>query len=110
MWCSATERLELHHRNPEDKEHHAIWSWKKERMENEIKKCDILCHDCHSTFHYEQMRTDPPHGISRYKGRHACRCDVCRMAVRDLERNRRLSVGKYNQQAKSSRVDDDKGE
>lgn len=45
--CGSKERLELDHVDPELKLHHVIWSWKESRRAAEIKKCQVLCHDCH---------------------------------------------------------------
>lgn len=74
--CGATEDLHLHHRNPGEKVHHAIWSWREERRLDEIAKCDVLCQPCHERHHAAQREQ---HGtVSRYgKG---CRCGLCRWA------------------------------
>lgn len=45
--CGATEKLELDHIDPEQKEHHALWSWTEKRRAAELAKCQALCHDCH---------------------------------------------------------------
>lgn len=45
--CKSTERLELDHIIPALKTSHNIWSWRKERREAELMKCQVLCHDCH---------------------------------------------------------------
>jgi hypothetical protein len=61
--CKATSNLEFHHRNPEEKEDHRIWSWKWERILAEIAKCDLLCTDCHSkhtTKYLSQLAKDKP--------------------------------------------------
>lgn len=47
----------FHHINPDEKET-AIAStlrngWSKERIEKEISKCEVLCHNCHSKVHWE---------------------------------------------------------
>ena len=47
--CGSGEKLEIHHRDPSQKISHVVWSWKKERMEIELAKCDVLCH-----FHHQQ--------------------------------------------------------
>ena len=51
------EVLEFHHKNPEDKEfgiagNGACTSW--ERIKKEIKKCILLCANCHRELHVEQ--------------------------------------------------------
>ena len=45
--CDRTDNLEIHHRDPSQKISHRIWSWSKKRREEELKKCDVLCADCH---------------------------------------------------------------
>jgi hypothetical protein len=55
--CGETDRacLDFHHRDPSEKDsemskllaHHAS----KERILIELKKCDILCANCHRKFH-----------------------------------------------------------
>lgn len=46
--CSYKWKLEFHHRNPEEKEDHRIWSWSWKRILVEIAKCDLLCTKCHA--------------------------------------------------------------
>lgn len=45
--CQSKENLELDHIIPEDKEHHAIWSWSEVRRTKELTKCQVLCKICH---------------------------------------------------------------
>ena len=47
--------LEFHHKNPELKEANissVILTWSKERLMNEVKKCEVLCSNCHRKEHY----------------------------------------------------------
>jgi len=50
--------LDFHHRNPKEKDKSIsemlFYSW--DRLEKEIKKCDLLCASCHRIVHYE-LRT-----------------------------------------------------
>jgi phage terminase large subunit GpA-like protein len=86
--CGSTSRLELHHPDPSKKTGNAIWSWSKERREEEISKCVILCHSCHKEISDEQMRKTPIHGTYVcYK--QGCRCKECKQANRDDMRKRR---------------------
>jgi hypothetical protein len=47
--------LEFHHRDPSQKEIEiskaVSYVWSDERLEEEIKKCDILCSNCHRKLH-----------------------------------------------------------
>jgi len=45
--CGSTENLELDHINPEEKITHRVWGWSKERREEELSKCQVLCYICH---------------------------------------------------------------
>ena len=43
----------FHHRDPKEKDKNfdSMRSWSLERILAEIKKCDLLCHNCHVSFH-----------------------------------------------------------
>ena len=48
--------LDFHHTNPEDKDYDVAVLYKcgsKSLIEKEIKKCIILCANCHRKFHYK---------------------------------------------------------
>lgn len=49
--------LDFHHRNPADKKYLvpylASHNFSKEKILEEIAKCDILCANCHRIYHYE---------------------------------------------------------
>lgn len=45
--CGSTERLELDHVDPLQKTTHCVWSWSQKRRDEELAKCQVLCHDCH---------------------------------------------------------------
>lgn len=79
--CGSVENLELHHRDPSQKESHSIWSWAPERRNVEITKCDVLCHDCHIHEH-RPIRHGTIHMYRAYK----CRCNPCRAT--NTERSR----------------------
>jgi hypothetical protein len=88
-WCPATEGLELHHRDPSKKEHHAIWSWSTARRLAELAKCIVLCEACHQKAHADARRVEAelrnPHGtVRRYWN--GCRCEPCREAHRVYNR------------------------
>ena len=54
--------LEFHHKNSEEKEHNVanmIKSYSKSKILEEIKKCDILCANCHRKLHYELFKNKP---------------------------------------------------
>lgn len=88
--CDSEDNLELHHRDPEAKESHRIWSWSKTRLKAELKKCIVLCSACHGEAH-----STAEHG-TRAKYKRGCRCTACREASR-LQRQKyrrsRSSIG-----------------
>lgn len=45
--CGSSEKLEVDHIDRQSKKDHRVWSWKKERRESELLKCQVLCKDCH---------------------------------------------------------------
>ena len=94
--CGETSCLEFHHRDPKTKSFsiaHFINHSKKLILE-EIKKCDILCANCHRKIHAMELPQEPivegplsPYQkkkIKRYETRQwfynlkkTCCCDVC---------------------------------
>lgn len=45
--CGEGTNLEIHHNVPDTKVSHKIFSWSEKRFKSEIKKCSILCNECH---------------------------------------------------------------
>ena len=45
--CGSTDRLEIDHIDPKTKVSNQIWTWSKHRRDEELGKCQILCHACH---------------------------------------------------------------
>lgn len=100
VFCGSSERLEVDHIDPATKTSHNVWSWSRERREEELAKCRVLCYDCHKKVTSEQRRAKTKHGTyGRYRY-HECRCVLCVEACRvrppandpitdaDLERKR----------------------
>lgn len=56
--CEENHRacIEFHHRDPSKKKYNiaemVIWGISKEKILKEIKKCDILCANCHKKLHH----------------------------------------------------------
>lgn len=62
--CSCGERHPacLHFHHPDDNKEKSIsqalqWGWSWERLEIEMKKCVVMCANCHAKLHYEMART-----------------------------------------------------
>lgn len=47
--CGAIDNLEIDHINPDDKVYNIsqIWGRRKSVREEELNKCQVLCHTCH---------------------------------------------------------------
>jgi hypothetical protein len=83
--CGSWESLELDHVDPDEKVHHAIWSWSEARRTAELDKCQALCCDCHraKTIAAEHAKWEgnttaclgPRASVSTY--RRGCRCAGC---------------------------------
>jgi len=94
-WCDSTDGLELHHRDPSQKVHHAIWSWGLERRLAEATKCYVLCRTCHQRAHSEARRVEAllrhPCGTAQSYWR-GCRCEACRAGYREHVQARKRSA------------------
>jgi hypothetical protein len=75
--CESTLNLEFHHRNPEEKITHKIFSRTAVFIEAELAKCELLCRSCHrksSVHKHKPMRHI--HGTTT-EYRRGCRCTDC---------------------------------
>lgn len=82
--CGSNEILEIDHTNPLTKVHivasSQMWAWSDRRLEEELKKCRVLCQKCHRSKFKSDMLLRRPliHGTVRaYKSR-GCRCNPCK--------------------------------
>lgn len=76
--CNSKIKLELHHIDPFIKNSHKIWSWSKEKREEELKKCIVLCCNCHKEISNESMRKQITHGTNTGYSHYNCRCVECK--------------------------------
>lgn len=75
--CGSIEDLELHHKDPNKKESHNIWSWSEKRKKAELEKCIVWCKECHVEYHM-QKRSEIPITHGTYGGyKRDCRCLLC---------------------------------
>ncbi len=81
-YCDGVDKLELHHVDPDTKVSHRIWSWSLERQKEELKKCIVICNDCHKEETAKQLAVEWEHGTSYGYRTHGCRCAYCREAQR----------------------------
>src|SRR5271157_4402290 len=96
--CGSTKDLEFAHRERGTKIIAAkgfrgavSWSWALERIELELKKCDLLCRECHMKDTSEENTTPIVHGTWQgYKRtKNPCRCAACTKANAAYEHARR---------------------
>lgn len=76
--CGSVERLEIDHVDPSQKLDHRVWSWRLERRDAELAKCQVLCEPHHMEKTIRQRGEHVQHGTAvmyRWRG---CRCDDCR--------------------------------
>lgn len=59
--------LVFHHRDPEEKEADSKLmiqdKWLVERIDKELAKCDVMCHNCHHKLHWRLDHPDNPDGL-----------------------------------------------
>jgi hypothetical protein len=59
-YCKCFRALSYHHRNPEEKEFgltlNNLWSKQIEDIENEWRKCDLLCFNCYAELEDEKSK------------------------------------------------------
>lgn len=82
-------RISPHHRQPEEKQSHHIWSWSADRRAAELAKCTPLCDECHQAYH-RGLRMQTEHGTAGMYKR-GCACPKCREWNADRARNGRAA-------------------
>lgn len=77
--CKSSEQLEVDHIDPNQKISHRVWSWREDRRNAELAKCQVLCHKCHDKKTYDEARKSRKHGTTT-SYRLGCRCKNCKIA------------------------------
>lgn len=94
--CGSTKRLELDHIDKTKKSFNItqFWSISIERYDEELAKCQLLCHTCHVRKSFEDKdwggqygATD--HGSSTMYKNYSCRCRECKDAYNLVTRKYR---------------------
>ena len=54
------DAIDFHHKNPLEKDNdlNGLWGRKWELIEREIKKCTILCSNCHREYHWKERQNE----------------------------------------------------
>jgi len=83
VMCGSKEDLEFDHIDPNTKKNTIsnMWTSNKEVLQEELNKCQLLCHSCHlekshNEGDYVRNHKSWEHGISGYIN-HKCRCEDC---------------------------------
>ncbi len=84
--CGTWKQLEMDHIKSTDKEASTVWSWKAERREAELAKCQVLCKSCHLRKTSWTRLSRVTHSLSMYQIMR-CRCKICK-AAKKVERLR----------------------
>jgi 5-methylcytosine-specific restriction endonuclease McrA len=79
--CGSTENLEFDHIDPATKSFGLADGWGRADFFEELKKCQLLCHDCHKQKSDEEQTTRQ-HGTYAMYRRGKCRCEMCSEAGR----------------------------
>lgn len=75
--CGSWEDLHVDHVDPGLKVSHKVWSWSPERRAVELRKCQVLCVDCHKEKTRSEAWRPLAHGTRGGYDR-GCRCASCR--------------------------------
>jgi len=91
--CHSKTDLQFDHKNPAKKEFRIslMIDSPEQKLLDELKKCQLLCSTCHKkkTLEKQEFGIESSHGtIWRYK-KYKCRCDKCREAMSQYNRNLR---------------------
>lgn len=90
--CGSWRNLQVDHRDASTKITHNVWSWRRERRELELNKCQVLCRTCHKEKTAREKWEAAPHGTqSKYTS--GCRCAECGEAHNKSTREWRYMKG-----------------
>ena len=84
--CGSKDNLQFDHKNKKDKSFdisHSI-DTKEERLIKEVKKCQLLCKNCHTKKNsdaWDYAKPPSNHGTIHHYKNHKCRCDKCKNAA-----------------------------
>lgn len=96
--CDSKKHLELDHIDRTTKIDHRIWGWSAKRIQEEIKKCQILCHACH----LQKSLTERGFAVKKHGWRYnkGCRCRIC-------TNHHRIHANKYKLERKRIELSSD---
>lgn len=97
--CKSVDALEFDHVNPKDKVFAIAdgWSLAEDVVLEELKKCQLLCKDCHKIKTDTASRKKRKHGTWGAVRNGKCKCDICRKFVnayqKEYQRKKRKTQG-----------------
>ena len=92
--CGKTTNLQFDHIDPLTKKFRitTMLSHNKEKVKEELKKCQLLCRECHNIKSIKETGKKIARGthgtLSSYR---YCKCDLCKKAQSDYMKNYRKS-------------------
>lgn len=87
--CDSIDELEFDHKDPKTKLFNIstrLPYYSLERLIEEAKKCQLLCHDCHIVKH-DKKEVDHGSGVA---GKWKCKCHLCSEKRAEYYRNKHL--------------------
>lgn len=89
--CGSIEDLQFHHPPSVEKRFSVSEgiSYSEKVFFEEVRKCQLLCHSCHSKYTGSTLKQNIVHGTLTAYTYYACRCNVCKEGVRLYKRNKR---------------------
>ena len=100
--CGSSIRLEVDHIDRTQKVSHRVWSWRSDKREAELAKCQVLCHECH-LIKTRSERVNLNHGTTT-NYRNGCRCKDCTDAHSKAARIYRSKISPRSQIGKGTRL------
>lgn len=94
--CGSNNSLQVDHIDRKTKISHRVWSWRRERREQELAKCQVLCDKCHklkSKLEAQNYLRKVSHGTPHEYLRHRCRCSDCKNAYSTWRKNKYVRTG-----------------
>lgn len=97
--CGATENLQFDHSDAKKKEFdlNAIKDSNEGTILKELKKCVLLCGDCHldktktNKEHINKDKKPARHGTLWMYKKYKCRCQKCKKAVSSYMKNKKIN-------------------
>lgn len=84
--CGSEENLEVDHidRTLKVESIGKLWTYKKERLDEELKKCQLLCKECHKNKTLNDLGKNKAIGNHGTISTHRyCKCVLCKKAHND---------------------------